>query len=198
MPAFVDRTGLQYGRWVATRYAGRSMWVCTCQCGSTATIASRDLVAGKSTSCGCYRAEIAGDARRTHGRSAARVYTIWCHMRARCLNPAHPRYPLYGGRGITICDRWSSFENFYSDMGDPPAGTSLDRVDNSRGYSPDNCRWATQREQVHNSRSTKLSDDDVLCIRKDTRSLREIADDHGIGPTYACAIRRGKKRIIPE
>jgi hypothetical protein len=196
MPKFIDRTNARFGRWLVKSYEGAGRWQCVCDCGVVRTVAVRDMVAGKSTSCGCYRMEAAGNLRRTHGASESRAYTIWLHMRQRCMNPSNLRYPLYGGRGITICDRWSSFENFYADMGDPPHGTSIDRIDNDKGYSPDNCRWATQREQVHNSRSTKLTDADIAAIRADTRPLKVIATEYGVTHTYICALRKGRIRSI--
>lgn len=81
-----------------------------------------------------------------------KIYYIWGDMVARCTRPTHARYADYGGRGITVCDRWRDFANFYADMGNRPEGRSLDRIDNSAGYSLDNCRWATAAEQVANRR----------------------------------------------
>lgn len=89
----------------------------------------------------------------THGMARTRIYNIWADMIGRCTRPAHARYADYGGRGITVCERWREFANFYADMGDRPAGRSLDRINNDAGYSPDNCRWATFREQRHNRRA---------------------------------------------
>ena len=194
MPAWIDRTGARYGRWVVEQYQGRGNWLARCDCGTEKSIRIKDAVSGKSTSCGCYAKEVCGQSRRTHGMSETRVYAIWLHMRQRCLCPTNLRYPQYGGNGITICDRWQVFENFYADMGDPPHDYSIDRIDNTKGYSPDNCRWATQKMQVHNSSSTKLTDLDVAAIRRDTRQLKVIAAEYGVTHTYVCALRRGKYR----
>lgn len=94
----------------------------------------------------------------SHGQANQRdgtrtsVYTRWADMKQRCLNPNNHAYENYGGRGITVCDRWVTFENFYADMGDPPPGLSLDRFDNDGNYEPGNCRWATPEEQIANQR----------------------------------------------
>ncbi len=90
------------------------------------------------------------------------LYVAWFNMKQRCLNPRHPQYKDYGGRGITVCEQWLTFENFAADMGPKPPSLTLDRADNSLGYSRSNCRWASRREQRINSRERPLNPRDEL------------------------------------
>ena len=111
----------------------------------------------------------------THGMSKSKVYRVWHSMNARCKYPSVKCYQRYGGSGVTVCDRWKDFSNFYEDMGEPPRGLTLDRIDNSKGYEPGNCRWATHKEQSQNSRTPKL-----FTFNGQTKNITEWAEELGI------------------
>ena len=153
----LDRTGHVYGRLtVVSRQAndihGRARWNCRCECGEVRVVRSSNLGGGRVRSCGCSRF------RNGHSKAEPNTpeVTAWISMRNRCTRPKHVDYPDYGGRGITICERWSSVELFLSDMGPRPSRShSLDRIDNLKGYHPGNVRWATWSQQNNNRRSTK-------------------------------------------
>lgn len=151
-----DLTGRRFGMLLVLGRAGmaarESMWIAACDCGSTCTSAASHLIRGKR-SCGCALRRIKGEA---HGRSRTAEHRIWLGIRARCINPSASGYHRYGGRGIRICDRWSSFLLFLGDMGPRPSPKhSVDRIDNEGHYEPANCRWATHREQCRNTSRSK-------------------------------------------
>lgn len=133
---------------------------CMCECGGYSTPTVYALVSGNSKSCGCAKYNALRLSRTTHGRSnsrltgyADRTYGIWQAIKDRCTNPNRVDWPRYGGAGITVCERWAqSFEAFVEDMGDAPEGLTIDRIDYNRGYSPDNCRWATYKAQGMNTK----------------------------------------------
>lgn len=148
-------------------------WVCKCDCGNTTIAQSKALRDGRHRSCGCLQKETA----TKHGQEGSLTYTVWAQMKARCLNKRHKSYGNYGARGIAVCDRWMSFENFLADMGEKPDGLSLDRKDNDLGYFKGNCRWADNVEQGNNRRTNY-----VLEYDGQKKTLTEWANQYGISP----------------
>jgi hypothetical protein len=165
MTRLIDITGKRLGRWTVLAIhperspGGEAVWICYCDCGTKRDVTGHSLRSGNSTNCGCLRRENLRKRRTRHGHcSGGRstlAYTRWLAMLQRCFDPNHERYCYYGGRGVTVCDRWLKFENFYVDMDDPPPGQWLDRRDNDGNYEPGNCRWTTPTEQARNRRPPK-------------------------------------------
>lgn len=132
----------------------RAIFRCRCSIEFEAFIS---LVKNEHTrSCGCFKRLMAKNLKRSHGYAGTPVYLVWWSMLRRCENPACKSFSDYGARGITVCDRWHTLGNFIEDMGEPPRGLTLDRIDNSKGYYKENCRWATAEEQNNNTRSNKI------------------------------------------
>lgn len=151
----VDLTGQRFGRLTVLEHLPDGYVMCRCECGESKRIYVGNMRSGKSKSCGCLNREMIGDRARTHGKSKTKEYAVWARMWARCTNPTVDRYPRYGGRGIVVCERWKSFENFLEDMGPLPTPQhSIGRLDNDANYAPDNCRWETRLEQANNTSTT--------------------------------------------
>lgn len=174
------KVGDEFGRLKVEAFVGKNkhrkrVWRCRCRCGAVLDVVGSALPSGNTNSCGCYSLDRA----TTHGKSkGCKEYRIWAGMVQRCTNPNNPDWGHYGGRGIVVCDEWLTFENFYRDMGDcPPWGHSIDRRDNDGGYSVNNCRWATRKEQDRNKRTNRL-----LTHRGETKCLTEWAEVFDIHP----------------
>jgi len=151
-------------------------WDCVCDCGGSIRVLGMRIRGKDISDCGCGVYERRRAAMSTHGLCGTNEYRIWRHMIARCTDPKNPAWAGYGGRGITVCDRWADITKFVSDMGPRPSPKhSVDRIDNDKGYSPDNCRWATSKEQNNNRRSNV-----PLTIDGVTRTMKQWAEQFGI------------------
>ncbi len=159
----IDLTGQKYGRLTVLKRApndshGTAQWLCRCDCGNLKTVRGVNLRSGNTKSCGCLNKELASKRMTTHGMCDSRLHNIWGNMKERCQNPNVLAFKNYGDRGITVCDEWQIFEPFYewAMSHGYREGLQIDRIDNDKGYSPDNCRWVTSKQNTNNCRSNKV------------------------------------------
>lgn len=182
-----DLTGKIFGRVTVLEYSHKSSsgalyWVGRCTCGNVRPFLAGLLRSGQSQSCGCFHREKV----TTHGMTKTRTFKTWDSMRYRCSNPNDPSYSRYGGAGIKVCDRWNdSFKAFLSDMGERPDGMTLDRIDPLKGYGPDNCRWASSKEQSRNKTNSHN-----VTFNGVTKPLVDWAKELGL--QYSTALRRAQ------
>lgn len=138
---------------------GKTRWLCGCKCGKQVSVIGQLLRNGRTKSCGCLRSDRAAETARKHGgyvgRKPTRTMRVWKNMIQRTCNPNCPMYSRYGGAGISVCESWQTFEGFIADMGEAPNGLTLERIDNGKGYGPNNCKWATYAEQNRNKANSK-------------------------------------------
>ncbi len=184
MSKTIQMVGQQFGELIVIAQAEHSKgshrkWLCSCSCGRETTVATNNLRSGHTRSCGCLVKTTASNLRTKHGMSKTRVYDIWLGMMSRCFNPKNISYSRYGAAGITVCPKWRSYTQFISDMGMPPGDRySLDRLDNTKGYCADNCRWATSEQQANNKRNNR-----VMTTGTQTLTLAQWAKLAGMNPT---------------
>lgn len=182
----VDLTGQKFHRWEVLEKVPKgsypnTYWRCQCECGTVRDVYAGSLIGNKSLSCGCWKREVASRVHKKHGGSNARpchpLYPNWCAMKQRCSNPNNKRWHRYGGRGITVCDRWlNSFQAFLDDMGPRPSPDhTIERIDNDEDYCPSNCRWATPQEQARNRRTSR-----TLTFQGQTKTLVEWVEVTGL------------------
>ena len=176
-----DMIGRKFGRWLVIgesserNSSGDVRYLCKCDCGNEKTVSGTSLRQGKTTSCGCYNREIITKGYRF---SEEKLYSVWSAMRQRCGNPHDKAYKNYGGRGIRVCNEWSNYQVFreWALNNGYKHGLWLDRIDNNSDYSPNNCRWATTKEQARNKRISVM-----LTIGGTTKNIADWADCSGVG-----------------
>lgn len=186
MGKFIDLTGQRFGRLTVVERAGNDksghpQWLCRCDCENITIVGGTQLRSGNTKSCGCLSRETSAQniisINQTHGQSNTRLYYIWRSMKQRCMCPTCKSYKDYGGRGITVCEEWQQFEPFYewAMQNGYRNDLSIDRIDNDKGYSPENCRWSTGREQSNNKRNNYT----ITCNRQ-TKTISQWSREIGI------------------
>lgn len=168
MPPFKDLTGQRFHRLVVIekhgKICGLTAWLCQCDCGKQTVVIGSELTKNHTKSCGCLRREQTIERMTSHGERHSRLYEVWKAMRQRCINPSSRSYKRYGGRGITVCDEWNDYQVFRDwamangyDENAPNGQCTIDRIDNDKGYSPDNCQWVDMKVQANNRSNSKKS-----------------------------------------
>lgn len=189
-----DLTRKQFDRLTVKSFIGSirglRRWLCLCKCGKYISVVARDLISGHTTSCGCFGREQRLKGITTHGLTLRgelpSTYKTWQHIKDRCFNPKNKAYKNYGGRGISVCDRWLKFENFLEDMGDRPSPKlTLDRRDNDGNYCKENCRWVTRKIQNNNKRVSVqskwfIAKNTIIGVEHRHYSMKLFAEEQGL------------------
>lgn len=190
MATLVDLTGQRYGRLLViektqthvTKGGHRiAQWLCKCDCGNKTTVPGASLRSGNTRSCGCLQRETAKNTMTTHGRSYDRLHNIWNHMKQRCGNPNDNNYEHYGAEGKTVYKPWADdFQRFYDWAMDNgyQENLTIDRIDNTKGYYPENCRWATKKQQSNNTRRNRL-----ITLNGEAKTMSQWCEEFGIKNT---------------
>ena len=183
--------GKRFGKWVVIETSvsknGNLYSKCKCDCGTIKDVLNGSLRSGKTASCGC-NCKVGGSDNCNYKHGRGDLYSIWRGIRYRCNNVEGISYHRYGGRGIKVCEEWDNFETFKEDMGKRPSKShSIDRIDNDGDYCPDNCRWATSKEQANNRKSNRYLE--FLGVNK---TLTEWSEEVKISTqTLNCRLKRG-------
>lgn len=194
-----DLTGMRFTRLQVLERApnrkGATMWSCKCDCGALRAVHAASLLNKSTHSCGCYKTDFRRSAWTTHGGTHTSEHKTWLSILQRTTNPKLARFPRYGGRGITVCDRWkTNFQNFLDDMGPKPSPShSIERRDNDGNYAPENCYWATPKEQASNRRSTVW-----LEYKGETKCMKSWSETLGIEYGILCHRISGAKWSVEK
>lgn len=200
----LELSGNRYGLLVvlcrAESHGRHIRWVCKCDCGKECSVVASNLTSGHSTSCGGphHRMKPAGTKKTVHP-----AYQVWREMHRRCSDQRATSYPRYGGKGVTVCSEWRSFERFVADMGDRPSMKhQIDRIDSGAGYDKDNCRWVTAGENSRNRAFVKMSDSSaarVKALLSEGKTCREAAEAIGVSRASVLDVSRGRtwKHVAP-
>lgn len=182
MSKLIDLTGQRFGKLIAIRCIGttqarQAIWRCECDCGNKTDVRASSLRNGDTRSCGCLQRTISKEVNTKHGDSHSRLHYIWSAMKDRCYNPKSGAFEHYGARGITICDEWQEYTNFrdWAIANGYASELTLDRIENDKGYSPNNCRWTTMKTQSNNRRSNH-----IISFGGETHTMMEWAAIKGL------------------